>query len=285
MFADPLRLRQVLTNLVGNAIKFTDQGAVQITIRLVSEGGSTSVCFDVTDTGIGMDEEQIADLFQPFTQVDKSAIRRFGGTGLGLCLSKRLVEAMGGSISVSSVPGCGSTFTVTIGLGSPEDIKAAEKVQGPLPFRAPQESEASAKKIDLRGRILLVEDGLDNQRLLSLLLRKAGAQVTTVENGQLAVRAALTASGIGEPFDLILMDIQMPVVNGYQATRQLRALGCTSPIVALTACVMPEDCRKCLAAGCDGHLAKPIDRHELLASAAHWIAQGSPVCPSENTHS
>jgi signal transduction histidine kinase/CheY-like chemotaxis protein len=277
VFTDPLRLRQVLVNLVGNAIKFTDQGEVRLTVRLASDGNSTRLCFDVTDTGIGMKEEQIAKLFQPFSQVDASAARRFSGTGLGLCISNRLVEAMGGNIEVCSVPGCGSTFTVTIGLGPLGDTQMVQNIRETLldcPLSAPT---ATPEKTVLHGRILLAEDGIDNQRLLLLMLRKAGADVTAVENGQRAVTAALTASGLGEPFDLILMDMQMPVVDGYEATRQLRKLGCTTAIVALTAYAMAEDCQKCLDAGCDGYLAKPIDRQNLLNTVVSWLARSSQV--------
>jgi signal transduction histidine kinase len=280
VLTDPLRLRQVLANLVGNAIKFTDQGAVQLAVRMDSEDSSASLCFDVADTGIGMNEEQIDRLFQPFTQVDKSAVRKAGGTGLGLCISKRLVEAMGGSIQVSSVPGGGSTFTVKIGLGSLDGVRMTQITEGTVQPSPSPRPETPASGTALSGRVLLVEDGLDNQRLFSLLLCKAGAQVTAVENGQLAVRAALTANGMGEPFDLILMDMQMPVLDGYQATRQLRALGCVTPIIAVTAHAMPDDCQKCLDAGCNGYLTKPIDRQKLLASAAQWITGGSVACQS-----
>jgi len=282
VLTDPLRLRQVLVNLVGNAIKFTDQGEVRLTVRLASDGDSTRLCFDVTDTGIGMKEEQIARLFQPFSQVDTSAARRFSGTGLGLCISKRLVEAMDGNIEVSSIPGCGSTFTVTIGLGPQDDTGTTQNTQETLLDRPRSAPTATPEKTVLHGRILLAEDGMDNQRLLLLVLRKAGADVTAVENGQLAVRAALTASGLGEPFDLILMDMQMPVVDGYEATRQLRKLGCTAPVVALTAYAMAEDCQKCLAAGCDGYVAKPINRQKLLTTVASWMDTSLAGTPAQN---
>jgi signal transduction histidine kinase len=283
---DPQRLRQALVNLVDNAIKFTEQGAVQIAVRLNSEDSPASLCFDVADTGIGMSEEQIARLFQPFCQVTTPIARKAGGTGLGLCISKRLIEAMGGSIQVSSVPGGGSTFTLKLNPGSLEGVRLIEDVQGTAQTQPAAKPERPASGTLLWGRILLVEDGLDNRQLFSLLLRKAGAQVTAVENGQLAVRAALTANGMGEPFDLILMDMQMPVLDGYQATRQLRALGCDTPIIALTAHVMPDDCQKCLDAGCNGYLAKPINRQRLLASAAQWINGGAELThpPAETAH-
>ncbi|MCX7425225.1 MAG: PAS domain S-box protein [Planctomycetia bacterium] len=268
VFTDPLRLRQVLVNLVGNAIKFTDRGEVRLAVRFASDAGPPRLCFDVTDTGIGMNEEQIGRLFQPFSQVDNSSTRKFGGTGLGLCISKHLAEALGGNIEVRSEPGKGSTFSVTIDPGPLDAMHMMRNPQEALLDRPPSAIAATPHKIVLCGRILLAEDGLDNQRLISLLLRKAGADVSLVENGQLAVEAALAAREAGEPFDVILMDMQMPVLDGYEATRQLRALGYTGRIVALTAHVMAEDCQRCLDAGCNDYLSKPCRRRDLLEMVA-----------------
>ena len=259
VLTDPLRLRQVLVNLVGNAIKFTDQGEVRLAVRLTGDSGSPRLHFDVTDTGIGMNEEQINKLFQPFTQVDNSSTRKFGGTGLGLCISKHLAEAMGGTIEVRSEPGKGSTFSVTIDPGPLAGIHMIQNAQEALLDRPPSATAATPDKIVLHGRILLAEDGPDNQRLICLLLTKAGAEVTAVENGQLAVEAALAAREAGKPFDVILMDMQMPVMDGYDATRQLRKRGYTAPIVALTAHAMADDRQKCLDAGCDDY-ASQADR-------------------------
>jgi Amt family ammonium transporter len=200
--------------------------------------------------------------------VDSSSTRRFGGTGLGLCISKHLAEALGGNIEVRSEPGKGSTFRMTIDPGPLDAMHMMHYAQEALLGRPPSATTATPDKIMLRGRILLAEDGLDNQRLISLLLRKAGADVSVVENGQLAVEAALAAREVGEPFDVILMDMQMPVLDGYEATRQLRALGYTGRIVALTAHAMVEDCQKCLAAGCNDYLPKPCRRHDLLEMVA-----------------
>ncbi len=274
MLTDPLRLRQVLVNLVGNAIKFTEQGEVCLTARLSSENGSSRLRFDVADTGIGMNEEQVTKLFQPFTQVDNSSTRKFGGTGLGLCISKRLAEALGGTIAVRSEPGKGSTFSVTIDPGPLDGMYMIQNAQeAPLdhPLSA---TAATLEKIPLHGRILVAEDRLDNQRFIALLLRNAGAEVRAVENGQLAVEAALAAREAGEPFDMILMDMQMPVMDGYEATRQLRLRGYTAPIVALTAHAMAQDSQKCLNAGCNDYASKPIDRQTLLATVAPWLARG-----------
>ncbi|MCY2992916.1 MAG: ATP-binding protein [Planctomycetota bacterium] len=273
---DPLRLRQVLINLLGNAIKFTDHGEIRLTLRLTSED-SPRLRFEVTDTGIGMNPEQVGQLFQPFTQVDGSPTRKFGGTGLGLCISKYLAEALGGDVEVRSQPGQGSTFTLTIDPGPLDGIRllpgGVEAARLPPPCAAP----AAAGQVVRHDRILLAEDSVDSQRLLSLLLRRAGAEVTVVENGQQAVAAAWAAHEAGEPFHVILMDMQMPVLDGFEATRQLRQRGYAAPIVALTAHAMAEDCQKCLAAGCNGYATKPIDRQRLLATVASWATRdGTP---------
>jgi PAS domain S-box-containing protein len=297
VLTDPLRLRQVLVNLLGNAIKFTDQGEVRITARLVRgkgtvpfsaspaepadenrdspPGDSPRLRFDVTDTGIGMSDGQMQRLFQPFSQVDASASRRFGGSGLGLAISKRLVEALGGAIEVRSVPGQGSTFSVTIDPGPLDGIRMvheAELVARPSAPSLASESAAAAA-VELHARVLLVEDCPDNQRLISFVLKKAGADVTTVENGQLAVEAVLAGNAAGRPFDVILMDMQMPVMDGYAATRLLRAQGHAGPILAITAHAMADDRQKCLDAGCDDYLSKPIDRRQLLCAVAAWAGE------------
>ncbi len=307
VLTDPLRLRQILVNLVGNAIKFTDQGEVRLAVRLISALGkgtvpdqpsvgarsdenrdsppiiSPQLCFDVTDTGIGINEEQVGKLFQPFSQVDCSSTRKFGGTGLGLCISKHLAEVLGGNIEVHSTPGQGSTFSATIDPGPLDGMHMIQNTQEALLDRPPSTTAATPDKIALCGRILVAEDGLDNQRLIALLLRKAGAQVSAVDNGQLAVEAALAAREAGEPFDVILMDMQMPVLDGYAATRQLRKRGYTGPIVALTAHAMAEDCQKCLDAGCDDYLAKPLEPRallEMIARCAPNLASSDQAQPS-----
>jgi CheY-like chemotaxis protein len=272
VLTDPLRLRQVLVNLVGNAIKFTDQGEVRLAVRLNAD--SDRLCFDVTDTGIGMNEEQIGKLFKPFSQVDNSSTRKFGGTGLGLVISKHLAKALGGSIEVRSEPGKGSTFSVTIDPGPLDAMPMVEDAQEVAPAPPPTAQPTDADKTVLHSRILLAEDMMENQRLICLLLIKAGADVITVENGQLAIDAVLAAREADAPFDLILMDMQMPVLDGYEATRQLRKLGYAGPIVALTAHAMTEDCQKCLDAGCNDYATKPIDRQKLLATVAPWTALG-----------
>jgi len=273
IWTDPLRLRQILTNLVGNAIKFTETGGVRIVTQLVCDGDNKPrIRFDVIDTGIGLEERQIGMLFQPFMQVDTSARRRFGGSGLGLAISRKLARLLGGDIEVRSSPGKGSTFSVSLLAGT---LDPPVELDSPLPARSlrPQLRD----DIGLNCRVLLAEDGPDNQRLVSYLLRKAGAEVVVVDNGKAAVEAAISAGRDGRAFDAILMDIQMPVMDGYAATMQLRHQGFTGPILALTAHAMPEDREKCLGAGCNGHLTKPIDIHELTRLIAlHLPEAASP---------
>jgi signal transduction histidine kinase/ActR/RegA family two-component response regulator len=279
ILTDPLRLRQVLINLAGNAVKFTEEGTVRITACLVADDGPPRLRFDVADTGIGMTDEQLQRLFRPFSQVDTSASRRFGGSGLGLAISKRLVEALGGTIAVRSVPGKGSTFSVTVDPGPLDGIRMLQQpaVDALTPAVATPAIEVGS--VQLHARLLLVEDGLDNQRLIGFLLKKAGAHVTTVENGQLAVEAVLAQKAAGCPFDVILMDMQMPVMDGYHATRTIRAQGYAGPILALTAHAMADDRQKCLDAGCDDYLSKPIDRRQLLLAVAKWTRDsGRAVC-------
>ena len=269
---DPTRLRQILLNLVGNAIKFTEIGSVRLAVRRTAE---QRLQFDVSDTGIGMSSEQISRLFQPFSQGDSSTSRRFGGTGLGLMISKRLAEMLGGDVTVKSQMGAGSTFQVTIATGSLAGVALVKS--GPVrALRASPAPDPAPPPQRLTGRILLAEDGPDNQRLIAFILRKGGAEVETASNGRIAVEKALAAEHAGRPFDLVLMDMQMPELSGYEATRALRQLGFTRPIIALTAHAMASDREKCLAAGCDDYASKPIDRAALKALVArHLCAAGS----------
>jgi signal transduction histidine kinase/CheY-like chemotaxis protein len=308
---DPTRLRQILINLVGNAIKFTETGSVTITGRVVTtdpENGRLQL--DVADTGIGMSGEQIGKLFEPFSQADASSSRNYGGTGLGLAISRRLARMLGGEITVSSNPGRGSSFRFEIDIGPTACVASAEpaaEINRLLDFDAPgissaadrphstdkcadrqeEEAEANSESTDSLTapspslpaglRILLAEDGPDNRALVGFVLRKAGAEVAFAENGRIAVASARQAVEKGAPFDVILMDMQMPVLDGYAATRELRAAGYHLPIIALTAHAMSDDREKCLAAGCDGYTTKPIDRSELLTLVAHHAAALQPV--------
>jgi PAS domain S-box-containing protein len=268
---DPIRLRQILINLVSNAIKFTEVGTVRLVVRFLDDGPEPLMQFDVLDTGLGMTTDQVERLFQPFSQADASTTRRFGGTGLGLSISKRLTEMLGGKISVvRTQPGQGTHMRLTVatrpvaGVGMVEDPASATVVASPT---AVEQSEAS--QVSLSGcRILLAEDGPDNRCLIVHVLEKAGAEVTVVENGRLAVDAALAAGAEGSPFDVVLMDMQMPVMDGYVATRLLREKGYGGPVIALTAHAMEGDRQKCLSVGCDDYASKPIDRKQLIATIA-----------------
>jgi PAS domain S-box-containing protein len=265
---DGARLHQVLMNLVGNAVKFTKDGTIRIRASLLAEGlgDGPAVCIEVIDTGIGISKEKLAKLFDPFVQADSSTSREYGGTGLGLTISARIVDLLGGTISVSSEPGKGSTFAVTLPTGNLDGVEMMEMPSEALAAGGADTSHAVIDGNALRGiHILVAEDGPDNQRLIKTLLSKAGAVVTLVEDGSAAVDAV--ADGV---FDVILMDLQMPAMDGYEATKTLRARGCKIPILALTAHAMAADRQKCLAAGCDDHLTKPIDQEELITKIAQW---------------
>ncbi len=275
---DPTRLRQILFNLVGNAIKFTHHGGVAVRLRETAGlPGQVRLQFDVQDTGIGMAPEAVERLFRPYSQADSSTSRRYGGTGLGLAISKHLANLLGGDITVASRPDHGSTFTVTVLADQAEEsiaqphTKAAPAVSFPLECDA-----ADATGPPLAGlRLLLAEDGPDNQRLITYILTKAGAQVTLAENGREAVDAILGPGRSAGPFDVVLMDMQMPILDGYTATGQLRGAGYAQPIIALTAHSMASDRNRCLEAGCDDYFTKPIDRHKLIALVAEHAAKAA----------
>jgi PAS domain S-box-containing protein len=272
---DPARLRQILVNLVGNAIKFTDAGEVRVVVRCRTEGEpSPRVLFEVADTGIGMSPDEVARLFKPFTQLDASTTRRFGGTGLGLAISSRLAELLGGGIDVESRAGEGSTFTLAIAPGPLEAAAMLDRRPGAPP---PADAAPLPSTGALRGRVLLAEDAPDVQQLVVLLLRRMGLEVEVAESGRAAYERTLRSAEEGRPYALILMDIQMPDWDGYEAARRLREEGWRGPIVALTAYAMPQDRQRCLAAGCDDYIAKPIDNAGLLAVVARHLRQELPA--------
>jgi signal transduction histidine kinase/ActR/RegA family two-component response regulator len=271
ILTDPTRLRQILMNLLSNAVKFTHSGGVRLDVRLQAGTPEPMMVFAVSDSGIGMTPDQIERVFRPFEQGDVSMSRRYGGTGLGLSISRRLARLLGGDITLQSRPGHGSNLTLTIATGPLAGVRTAEiGAEGLAPESVPASPAPAA--ISLRGRILLAEDGPDNQRLISFHLRKAGAEVTIAENGRIAVDRALEALRAGRPFDVIVMDMQMPVLDGYAAATELRERGYPGPIVALTAHAMTGDRERCLAAGCSAYATKPIDRHRLLQACAQQFS-------------
>ncbi|HIF00498.1 MAG TPA: response regulator [Planctomycetes bacterium] len=281
--SDPARLRQILINMVGNAIKFTETGSITIVTRLLKEPGEKPrLQFDIIDTGIGIAKEQMEMIFLAFTQADGAPTRKFGGTGIGLTISRRLVELLGGTISVSSTLGKGSTFSVSVSTGLLDDVRM---INGPVdPGAKTTRTEAiDETQVPLQHlRILFAEDGSDNQRLISFLLKKAGAVVTLADNGQVAFDLATVAREENRPFDVIVMDMQMPVLDGYAATRQLRDAGYSVPIIALTAHAMAGDRQKCLDAGCDDYLTKPIDRKKLIDVVASYTKLAGRLKPEHH---
>jgi len=265
ILADEGRLRQILVNLVGNAVKFTETGGVRVVTTFLPRWReqAPAVMIEVIDTGVGIAPDEVRRLCEPFAQADGSASRRYGGTGLGLAIIRRLAEMMGGKLTVHSDLGKGSTFGITIPTGDLEGVgmldSPAEAVKARNEALEPRIPAADA----LAGvRILLAEDSLDNRRLIRSVLVKAGAEVEVAEDGRAAVDRA-GAPG-GPAFDLILMDMQMPEMDGYQATRELREQEVSVPIIALTAHAMNGDREKCLSAGCTDYLPKPISWQQLI---------------------
>ncbi len=254
---DPLRLRQCLINLVGNAIKFTASGYVHINVRVQREAGEPYICFNVEDTGIGIPQDKQEAIFEAFTQADGSYTRKYGGSGLGLTITKRLVEILGGRLTVRSKEGEGSTFSLTLPIGVELSKQSHLDMYNASGLLQDDSDESATPKFS--GRVLVAEDTLTNQVLIELLLKRLGLEVTVAADGKQAVDKALSGD-----FDLILMDIQMPNMNGHEATRALREKGLATPIVALTAHAMKGDDKKCIESGCDDYLSKPIDRQKLL---------------------
>ena len=268
---DPTRLRQIVTNIVGNALKFTQEGGVTIAtgLRSASPTMPAMLHIDVTDTGIGMKPEVCERIFEAFVQADSSTTRQFGGTGLGLAISRRFAEALGGGIHATSEPGVGSVFHIRIALPELDpaaDCLTVEEYEarrvGPT-----DRIDQSTKRYD-SGRVLVVDDGVENRKLIKLFLGKAGLTVHEAANGQEAIDAIGSAA---EAYDLVLMDMQMPVLDGYSATRRLRADGVQIPIVALTGNAMKGDDQRCLDAGCSAFLSKPVDLDDLLRTVARLL--------------
>jgi len=266
VMGDPLRLRQIVTNLLSNAIKFTDQGFVAIEVKatpLAGRPGNAQVSIQVRDTGTGIDPDKLVTIFDKFTQADGSITRKYGGTGLGLAITKRLTELQGGQVTVESTPGLGSTFTISM----PYEI-----VQEPAPSAVASAPPAAmpAGQLSHPARILLVEDNLVNQKVVLAVLRKKNYRIDVAGDG----REALDMMEAPEPYDLLLMDIQMPVLDGLETTRLIRKdpRWVSLPIVAMTAHAMTGDRERCLQAGMNGYISKPIQPAHLIATIAQLLA-------------
>lgn len=263
---DPGRVRQIVTNLIGNAIKFTERGGVTVVAHMRLDG-KPRLEIDVTDTGVGIPLSAIDKIFKPFTQADGSVTRKFGGTGLGLTISRQFAQALGGNITVTSTVGVGSTFKITIAMTSLASDFKTVRLEEFLSQRRSRRAIVQGQRYEFPPcRILLVDDTEANRQLIQLFLKRNDLVVETATNGQEAVDAANASV-----FDVILMDMQMPVMDGYAATKILRDQGYVRPIVALTAGAMKGDEEKCRAAGCSGFLTKPVDLDELLAYLAELV--------------
>jgi PAS domain S-box-containing protein len=259
--SDPKRLRQILVNLVGNAIKFTESGGVKIIVTHTDK----QLQIEVVDTGIGITAKQMKNLFQPFHQADASVSREFGGTGLGLAISQRLANLLGGEIEVASVIGQGSRFRCTIDIG---DVASEALINPSLAIHESLLGKRPDAKVDCK--ILVVDDRRDVRFLAGHILRRFGADVWFAENGLEGTKFVDEAIKKNDLPDLILMDMQMPVMDGYEATATLRKMGFKNPIIALTADAMQGDMDRCIASGCDAYISKPIDSDELLEVVQHY---------------
>jgi signal transduction histidine kinase/CheY-like chemotaxis protein/HPt (histidine-containing phosphotransfer) domain-containing protein len=275
---DPARLRQLLMNLVGNAIRFTERGGVQVLLAATAGPAEPRLAIEVHDTGIGIPPDRLQRIFLPFEQADSSITRRFGGTGLGLPISRHIAAGLGGDLTVESEYGRGSVFRVTLATGPLDGVRILDAPPSEA-FVTTSSHHRKPEPMLAHARVLLVEDGETNRELIRVLLEEAGIHVDCAENGQVGLETACR-----DQFDLILMDMQMPVMDGYTATRLLRERGCPLPIIALTAHAMRGDEEKCIAAGCSGYLTKPIHFDELLDAVARALTQTADdqgIQPSE----
>ncbi len=265
IYTDPVRLRQCLINLISNALKFTSKGHVYVRVS-TDETSENIIRFDVEDTGIGIDQEKLEIIFASFSQADGSTTRQFGGTGLGLAITKKLTALIGGSISVKSKLGKGSVFSISLPIVP--DKKIITKKEDRIVNIENTPNKPESKQTTLTGQVLVAEDNASNQMLIKILLEKLGLTVTIVGDGEQAVQAAMS-----QPFDVILMDIQMPKMNGYEATQALRQQKIDLPIIALTANAMKGDSEKCLEAGCNGYMPKPVNKDLLYSTLAEHLGK------------
>jgi signal transduction histidine kinase/CheY-like chemotaxis protein/HPt (histidine-containing phosphotransfer) domain-containing protein len=302
--SDPTRLRQILLNLLGNAIKFTELGNVRIEVRwerpdelltspTLPESNTTQrsagawsrrkscLTFSVFDTGIGLTQEQQSRLFRPFQQADNSTTRLFGGTGLGLTISQHLARLMGGEIVVESAYGVGSCFTLRLPTGNLAGVKLLDRLSDSSELAS--DARRRAATVSWKGHVLVAEDGRDNRRLIAAFLDKTGVTVQFASNGRIACDLVLESAASGRPFDLILMDMQMPEMDGYAATARLRQIGYQGKIVAVTAHALTGDRQKCLDAGCDEYLSKPFRREDFIEKIGKFLgAAGQPTTKADD---
>ena len=258
---DPTRLKQILLNLLGNAKKFTEQGSILLNVKYESSTGQ--MCYEVVDTGVGMNQEEQSRLFKPFAQADTSTTRKFGGTGLGLYISRQLTQMLGGDLHCQSSKGKGSRFFVSIAAGV--NVKFVNNISLNVLTHSKRDRDSIPS---LCGRVLLAEDNPDNQRLISMYIRNTGALVTVVNNGKEAVENA-----IANEFDLIMMDMQMPVMGGAEAVKWLRQVGNQTPIAMLTANAMKEEQDRCVNLGANEFLTKPIDKQAFYVVLEKHLAK------------
>jgi|GEM_PF-5845876 len=281
---DPTRLRQILVNLIGNAIKFTESGKIQIRVSAPFRNADQKIRVEIEDSGFGMTEDQVANLFNPFSQADGSITRKFGGTGLGLTISRRLACLMGGEVWLSSsVPNVGSTFILELPLQQPEDAVIVKSADAWKRLSCTREALVKTQCSPvINGRILLAEDGKDNQRLLTIYLSKAGATLDIADNGRIALEMIEASEQSGKHYDLLLTDVQMPEMDGLSLTKAIRDRGNNIPIIALTAHAMAEDRQRCIDAGCNDYASKPVNRTDLIAACARLINGSAEPEPQLN---
>jgi len=263
---DLVRLRQIIYNLVGNAVKFTDQGSVTVTCRFERSSAGPGLVIEIADTGIGISQDRIKNIFDPFVQADTTVTRRFGGTGLGLSISRKFAQALGGDITVESEPGKGSTFRVTLATGDPEGVPFLQPEDVAMPQLEFNEEMEDSRWQFPEARVLVVDDGAETREFVRLLLEEAGLNVDEAENGLIGVKKAIAGH-----YDVILMDVQMPVMDGFSAAQKLRQEGLKTSIIALTANAMKGFEQKCLESGYSGYLTKPIDIDRFMELMADLL--------------
>ncbi|MEM9826651.1 MAG: response regulator [Planctomycetota bacterium] len=276
--SDDKRLKQILVNLIGNAIKFTEVG--RVSMKVTREPNQEVLRFDVSDTGIGVEQRKLRKLFDPFTQADTSVSRRYGGTGLGLTISQRLANLLGGEITATSEVGTGSTFTLRIGTGSLRKIPMVTANLDARPNHVAVDKAIAPPTLDQR--FLVVDDREDIRFIAQEFLESVGGHVDTACHGQEAIDMYVQAGVNETPYSMILLDMQMPVMDGYEAARRLREIGCTLPIIAATAHAMIGDRQRCIEAGCSDYLTKPLNRDEFLAMVTGHLTDADPSTATQS---